>query len=114
VDDSPDAAAKVHEIGQITLEGLAALQRSDLVAAGTLMDRNHALLNALGVGHPLLDKFVAAARKHSYGAKLTGAGGGGSMFALTDQPEKTLAAIREAGGRAFLVESEPVGVRRVP
>lgn len=114
VDASPKAAAMVHEIGQITLSGLVALQRKDLVSAGQLMDRDHELLNALGVGHPLLERLVAAARKHSYGAKLTGAGGGGSMVALTDQPEKTAEAIRGAGGKAFLVHTDPVGVRRMP
>lgn len=114
VDASPKAAAMVHEIGRITLDGLAALRAKDLAAAGRLMDRNHELLNALGVGHPKLDKLVAAARRHSYGAKLTGAGGGGSMFALTDEPEKVAADIRAAGGKAFLLASEPEGVRRLP
>jgi len=113
VDRDPKAADMIKEIGQITLDGLRALQRKDLVEAGRLMDRNHALLNALGVGHPRLDRLVEVARRTSYGAKLTGAGGGGSMFALTDEPEETLAAIREAGGRGFLVRSEPEGVRRL-
>ncbi len=114
VDASPVAAAHVKEIGQVTADGLRALQRKDWEAAGRLMDRNHELLNALGVGHPALEKLVAAARPSSYGAKLTGAGGGGSMFALTDQPEKTAQAIRGAGGKAFLVRSDAVGVRRHP
>jgi mevalonate kinase len=114
VETSPDAAAKVKEIGQLTMDGLAALQRGDLEAAGRLMNRDHELLNALGVGHPLLDKLVAAARGSSHGAKLTGAGGGGSMVALTDDPETTARAIREAGGKPFLVRSDPEGVRRMP
>ena len=114
VDASPEAAGWIREIGQITLDGLAALRANDLVAAGRLMDRNHELLNALGVGHPRLDRLVAAARRHGFGAKLTGAGGGGSMFALTDEPEKVAADIRAAGGKAFLVETEPEGVRRLP
>ena len=114
VDASPEAAAQVEEIGQLTLDGLAALRANDLEAAGRLMDRNHELLNALGVGHPKLDRLVAAARRHSYGAKLTGAGGGGSMFALTDEPEKVAADLRAAGGKAFLLESEPDGVRGLP
>src|SRR5881396_3164894 len=74
------------------------------------MDRNHAILTELGVGHPMLDRLVAAARATSYGAKLTGAGGGGSMVALSERPEATAAAIRAAGGKAFIVRSDPVGV----
>jgi mevalonate kinase len=114
VDRDPEAAAAIAEIGEITLDGLRAFQRGDLVRAGELMDRDHELLNLLGVGHPLLDKFVEAARPHAYGAKLTGAGGGGSMFALTDEPEEVRAAIEAAGGTAFLVETEPRGLEASP
>jgi len=113
VESDPAAAAMVKEIGRITLDGLKALQREELREAGRLMDRNHELLNALGVGHPSLDRLVAAARPFSYGAKLTGAGGGGSMVALTDRPEDTMRAIRSAGGQAFTVTSDPKGVRRI-
>jgi mevalonate kinase len=50
---------------------------------GYLMDVNHALLEALGVGHPVLSKLVLSARAAgAFGAKLTGAGGGGCMVAL--------------------------------
>jgi mevalonate kinase len=110
VDAKAGARDSVREIGEITVQGLRALQAKDWAAAGALMDRNHNLLNALGVGHPLLDRLVAAARPTSYGAKLTGAGGGGSMVALTDAPEETAKAIAAAGGRAFVVRAEPKGV----
>ncbi len=114
VDASPEAAAMVKEIGRITRDGMNALRENDWETAGRMMDRNHELLNGLGVGHPALEKLVLAARRHSYGAKLTGAGGGGSMFALTDEPETVAADIRSAGGKAFLLTSEPEGVRGLP
>jgi len=110
----PEARSRISEIGQIALEGVRALQAKDLVRAGELMNANHALLNQLLVGHPLLDKLVAAAAPTSYGAKLTGAGGGGSMVALTDEPERTAKAIAAAGGRAFTVHAEPKGVVVIP
>ncbi len=110
VDSDPRGAAWIEEIGRLTLVGLRALRAEDWVAAGEVMDRNHEVLNALGVGHPLLEKLVAAARPSSFGAKLTGAGGGGSMIALTADPETTSEAITAAGGRAFTVHAEPKGV----
>ncbi|HWM53393.1 MAG TPA: mevalonate kinase [Thermoplasmata archaeon] len=110
VEHDRKAAEAVREIGRITLDGLDALRRNDLVAAGRLMDRNHALLTLLGVGHPMLDRLVQAARRTSYGAKLTGAGGGGSIVALSDRPAETVEAIRAAGGKAFIVRSDPIGV----
>jgi mevalonate kinase len=111
-----DAAARdtIREIGVLTIDGMRALQAKDWVAAGTLMDRNHALLNDLGVGHPMLDRLVVAARRTAFGAKLTGAGGGGSMFALTEKPEATAKAITDAGGRAFVVRAEPRGAVILP
>lgn len=110
VEHDPKAAEAVREVGRITLDGLEALRRNDLSAAGRLMDRNHALLTVLGVGHPMLDRLVQAARRSSYGAKLTGAGGGGSIVALSDRPQETAEAIRAAGGKAFVVRSDPIGV----
>src|SRR2546422_4240998 len=110
VDRSPQAADAVREIGRITLDGLDALRRNDLVAAGHLMDRNHALLTQLGVGHPMLDRLADAARKTSYGAKLTGAGGGGGIVALLGRPPGTTGAIRTPRGKTFLVRSDPIRV----
>lgn len=114
VERDPKAADAVREIGTITLEGLKALTSRDLVRAGELMDRDHELLNYLGVGHPLLDRLVAAARRHAFGAKLTGAGGGGSMFALTEHPDRVRSAIEGAGGKAFVVETGPPGLEASP
>ena len=114
VDARPEARAWIEEIGEITVQGLRSLQARDWATAGELMDRNHALLNALGVGHPALERLVAAARPTSYGAKLTGAGGGGSMVALTDDPDRTAQAITDAGGRAFVVHGEPMGATMLP
>ncbi|HKZ63224.1 MAG TPA: mevalonate kinase [Thermoplasmata archaeon] len=114
VEAHADARGWIAEIGEIAVNGLRALQVRDWVAAGEMMDRNHALLNALGVGHPSLDRLVAAARPTSYGAKLTGAGGGGSMVALTEDPERTARAITNAGGRAFVVHGESKGATMLP
>src|SRR2546425_6355648 len=114
VERDPRAADAIREIGEITIDGLRAFEREDFVRAGELMDRDHELLNLLGVGHPLLDKFIAAARPHAFGAKLTGAGGGGSMFALTDDPEAVRTAIERAGGKAFVVSTESNGLEAAP
>ncbi len=107
-DDSARKAIK--EIGEIALEGLDSLRNGDFDKVGELMNRNHKLLGSLGVGHRLLDKYVEAALPLSYGAKLTGAGGGGSMIALTDHPEEVSERIAELGGRSFIVETETRGV----
>ncbi|MFQ5919475.1 MAG: mevalonate kinase [Thermoplasmata archaeon] len=111
VETQPAAREAVERIGAIALEGVEALRRGDLERGGELMLENHRLLNALGVGHVALDKLVAASMPFSFGAKLTGAGGGGSMIALTNDPFGATQALKSAGGTAFAVATAPTGVQ---
>jgi len=111
VDSDENAKMAISRVGEIVLDGVDALGRGDKGKLGKLMDENHALLNLLGVGHPALEVLVEACRGTSFGTKLTGAGGGGSMIALTDDPEKTAKAITEAGGTPIVVEVGCEGVR---
>ena len=106
------AKETVSEIGELTMEGVKALEEGDRERIGRLMDRNHQLLSILGVNHPKLQRLIDAARPHSYGAKLTGAGGGGSMIALTDEPDKVSKAIEVAGGEPLIAEIGAPGLRR--
>lgn len=92
-------------IGRITREATAALEAGDWATLGELMDLNHGALCALGVSTEALDAAVHVARAAgALGAKLTGAGGGGCVWALTpDDPEPTLEALRARGWDPFVV-----------
>lgn len=114
VESSRDAARAVDRIAEVVLEGADALARNDKRRVGALMSENHELLNSLGVGHPMLDEMVRACSPMSYGAKLTGAGGGGSMVAMTDEPEAVSEAIIACGGRPIIVTAGCEGVRPEP
>jgi len=107
------ARETIKEIGTITADGAKALQKGDRVELGRLMDLNHKRLVSLGVSSPGLDKLVNACKPHSYGAKLTGKGGGGCMIALTDKPKETVEAIKRAGGEPYIVKPSMKGVRFV-
>ncbi|OGS43609.1 MAG: mevalonate kinase [Euryarchaeota archaeon RBG_13_57_23] len=111
VDSSPEAVRAIDRIGEIVLEGVDAMAHSDKKRLGELMDENHTLLNSIQVGHPELDRLVEACRPFSYGAKLTGAGGGGSMIALTDNPSAVAKAIKETGSEPIIVDVGVEGVR---
>nr|WP_274376803.1 mevalonate kinase [Acidilobus saccharovorans] len=66
-----------------------AIRKGSLEDIGNLMNINHGLLSAIGVSTPELEELVHAARRAgALGAKLTGAGWGGSIIAIA-QPEKT-------------------------
>jgi len=59
-----------------------ALQTGETESIGPMFTTNHHLLNALGVGHPLLDKILSITEKKGFHTKLTGAGGGGCTITL--------------------------------
>ena len=76
----------IDNIAHISVQGLDALKDGDFRAIGDLMNINHGLLSALGVSISKLDTMVHASRgAGAYGAKLTGAGGGGCMMAIADK-----------------------------
>ncbi len=111
VESDEDAARAIDRIGEIVLDGTDAVRAGDKVRIGRLMNENHELLNLLGVGHRTLTKLVETCRDISYGAKMTGAGGGGSMVALTDDSGAVCEAIEAAGGTAIPVSAGVEGVR---
>ncbi|MFB6109699.1 MAG: mevalonate kinase, partial [Halodesulfurarchaeum sp.] len=109
----PFVADTVESIGDLVEEGIEALEAEDIEELGRLMDFNHGLLAALGVSSRSLDAMVWAARDAgAAGAKLTGAGGGGSIVALdeTDAAETAL-EIAPACMEAFRAELDTDGVR---
>ncbi len=87
-------------MGDIALAAREALAAGELQRLGQLFNRNHELLQAIGVSHPRLEALVNAARQAgALGAKLTGAGGGGNIISLItpDQLETVRVALLEAG-----------------
>ncbi|MDR2845703.1 MAG: mevalonate kinase [Candidatus Methanoplasma sp.] len=104
------AADIVDEIGKITTEGMDSIRKNDVVGLGKLMTEDHKLLSILGVSCNELNKLVDVSLPYAYGAKLTGSGGGGSMVALTDEPEKVSSAIYSRGGIPFIVKTGVEGV----
>ncbi len=68
---------------QVAESGISAIRAGDYRALGHMMTINHGLLSAIQVSSPELDRMVQITRDHgALGAKLTGAGGGGSIIAL--------------------------------
>ena len=82
---------------------------------GRFMNMNHALLEVLGVGHPQLSRMVLAARTAgAFGAKITGAGGGGCMIALCPKQLKhrVAGAIEACDARAMVTGIDTEGARK--
>jgi len=94
------------EIGAVARESQKAVQSGEPGEVGPLMNRNHALLQKLGVSSPELDRLVSAALEAGAdGSKLSGAGWGGNMIAIAGS-EKALEvekAIIAAGASGTIV-----------
>ncbi len=71
------------EMDALAREGADRLRNGQYEELGLLMNVCQGLLNAIGVSTPSLERMIALARASgAAGAKLTGAGGGGSIVAL--------------------------------
>lgn len=90
------------------------LKNKDYFLLGDAMNRNHKLLQNLGVSIAQLDKMIGISVKNgAYGAKLSGAGGGDCMIALApnEKISKIEKAIESVGGEIIRVKNNAEGVR---
>jgi len=102
--------ARIAEIGAL---GRAALLAGDWPALGRLMNENHAIQRGLGGSGPPNEALIAAALEAgALGAKLAGAGGGGTVVALAPEPGAVTAALRAAGADLVIRPVLAPGVRR--
>ncbi len=108
---NPERMEDIERIGNVTRAGVTALSLGNLQAVGIAMNECHRLLRSIGVSDDDLDRMVEAALPSSLGAKLTGAGGGGCMIALTMEPRRTAEAIELVGGRTMISQLGAPGVR---
>ena len=113
VSRSPEKMEDMNAIAKISQAGLTALSAGNLEAVGMAMNACHERLQNLEVSSPELDALVEAARPHSLGAKLTGAGGGGCMVALTREPQRVAQDIEIAGGQPLISRLGAEGVHLI-
>ncbi len=97
----PEVVEKAFEAVRSLVHGARhAILEGDRFTLGRLMDSNQTLLSALFVSTPDIERMCAIARAAgALGAKLTGAGGGGSVVALVPSAsvgDDVLAAWRNA------------------
>lgn len=85
-------------IAELARIGKKAILQGDWKTLGELMNENHEIQRSLGGSGPQNDYLIEEALKHcAIGAKLAGAGHGGTIIALTLEPNRTVRGLREAG-----------------
>jgi mevalonate kinase len=89
------------EVSQLAAERL---RDHDIKGLGGLLTFNHAVLSTVGASTPFLDGMVdSLLRLGCSGAKMTGAGGGGSVIAVAPRgkEKRTVSELRARGFEAF-------------
>ena len=69
-------------------QAVMSLQKFELEKIGKCMSQNQIFLEQIGVSNDLLLGIVKLVEKDTFGAKITGAGDGGCIIALTDKNKK--------------------------
>jgi mevalonate kinase len=85
-----------------------ALKDNDLSVIGKCMSENQKYLEQIGVSNDKLQSMIKIAKETCYGAKLTGAGGGGCIIALTD--ESNLKKLQENNYECFSAKIDFTGL----
>jgi mevalonate kinase len=111
----PDGPAVLEEFRRVADEGIRAVARGDRARVAELMATNQELLREVGVSHPRLEALLDAAAPAAEGAKLTGAGAGGSIVALPRPGHETdlVRRLARAGGLPFVVRPVAAGASLV-
>jgi mevalonate kinase len=109
----PDKKNIMTNIREITHKGLDALSIGNFEAVGMAMNECHEQLRILGVSSDSLDRLVEATKPYSLGAKMTGAGGGGCMVALSRNPQRVSEQIEISGGKPMISKLVSKGVRLI-
>ena len=91
---------------------LELLKRNNIKELGQKAIENQEYLERIGISNDKLRDMVQIGQKSSFGAKITGAGGGGCIFALTDESnlENTIKEFKEKNHECFSVKIDFKGL----
>lgn len=102
-------------IGRLARDAKKALLARDWIHLGELMGENHAVQRGLGGSGPENERLIdAALQAGALGAKLAGAGNGGTIIALHPKPESLEAPLLAAGATRIMYPRPSSGLRREP
>lgn len=94
-------------------DAMSALRENDLGSVGARMSQNQKYLEQIGVSNERLNSMLETVRGISYGAKITGAGDGGCIIAMTDESNlnATMNALAEKNYECFATKIDTAGLQ---
>jgi mevalonate kinase len=109
LEEEPERVNKAFEAIEVLVRNARlAIEAGDHIALGQLLDLNHTILSSLMLCTTKLEEMCQSARAAgALGAKMTGAGGGGCMFALAPKRDEALRLCEVLGPGAFVAEVSP-------
>jgi galactokinase/mevalonate kinase-like predicted kinase len=111
LEGDPAVRRGYEEIGQLAREGKKALLSGDWPRLGWLMNQNHAIQRDLGGSGEANERLLEVALAHgALGAKLAGAGDGGTIIVLHPEPAAMIAALQQAGSTLIFYPCPSPGV----
>ena len=94
----------------------SSLSKNNLNELGQIMSENQNYLEKIGVANDKLRSMIQIAKETSFGAKITGAGGGGCIIALVDKSnyEQTISNLKSNNLECFSVKIDSKGLIQEP
>ena len=91
---------------------LELLKENNIIELGKKISENQEYLETIGVSNNKLRNMIQTGQRKSFGAKITGAGGGGCIFALTDESnlEETMSQFKNENYDCFSVKIDFKGL----
>ena len=91
---------------------LKLLKENNTIELGEKINQNQEYLETIGISNNQLREMIEIGQKTSFGAKITGSGGGGCIFAITDESnlEDTLKEFKNNNFECFSVEIDFKGL----
>jgi mevalonate kinase len=88
------------------------LKENNIKEIGDKAIRNQEYLETIGISNDKLREMIQIGQNKSFGAKITGAGGGGCIFALTDESnlDQTMNQFKEKNYDCFSVKIDFKGL----
>lgn len=100
----------MERIGEITNEGVKQVVSGNVEKIGELMNENHRELKVFGLSNDRIEKIAAIGRKWGYGAKITGAGGGGAVLIIPREKEKLTSSLEDLKLPYFNISTTSSGI----
>ncbi len=98
--------------GKLVEDVLELLKKNNIKGLGEKINENQRYLETIGISNEKIRKMIQIGKESSFGAKITGAGGGGCVFALTDDTNlnETINQFRNKNYECFSVKIDLEGL----